>query len=198
MPRPKEHVVTLTGRDRSMLTRVVSSGMHPARMIARARILLALDETGGPAPDRRVVAEKVGVSEGTVYAVAKRFTQSGGDVQAVIGRKKRAEPPVPAKVTGDVEARVIALACTKPPPGYDRWSLRLLEKHVVLTDGIPPLDHSTIGQWCVTPARWRLVRLVPSCCSIVNGTDPRAAGVGYGLQKMGNPYGTRSRPDADI
>jgi len=49
-------------------------------------------------------------------------------------------------VTGEVEAGVIALACTKPPSGYERWSLRLLEKHVVLTDGIPPLDHSTIGR----------------------------------------------------
>ena len=56
------------------------------------------------------------------------------------------DPPVPAKVTGDVEARVIALACTKPPAGFDRWSLRLLEKHVLLTDGLPPLDHSTIGR----------------------------------------------------
>ena len=81
-----------------------------------------------------------------VYLVAKRFTEVGGDVEAVIGRRKRATPPVPAKVTGDVEARVIALACTKPPTGYDRWSLRLLERHVVLTDGIPPLDHSTIGR----------------------------------------------------
>src|SRR5207237_9677248 len=62
------------------------------------------------------------------------------------GRRKRASPPAEPKVTGEVEARVIALACTKPPSGYERWSLRLLEKHVVLTDGIPPLDHSTIGR----------------------------------------------------
>ena len=51
-----------------------------------------------------------------------------------------------AKVTGDIEARLIALACTKPPEGHARWSLRLLEKHVLLTEGIPPLDHSRIGR----------------------------------------------------
>lgn len=146
MPRPKEHVVTLTSGERAMLSRVVSRGTHAARMIARARVLLELDESAGPASDRRVVADRVGVSEGTVYLVAKRYTESGGDVEVVIGRRKRVTPPVPAKVTGDIEARVIALACTKPPPGYDRWSLRLLEKQVVLTDGIPPLDHSTIGR----------------------------------------------------
>ena len=146
MPMPKEHVVTLTAGDRAKLRRVVSSGRHPARMITRARLLLELDETDGPASDRRVVADRVGVSEGTVYLVAKRFTEVAGDVEAVIGRRKRATPPVPAKVTGDVEARVIALACSTPPAGYDRWSLRLLERQVVLTDGIPPLDHSTIGR----------------------------------------------------
>lgn len=146
MPRPKEHIVALTGDDRAGLTRVVSRGTHPARMIARARILLALDESEQPAPDRRVVAERAGVSTNTVYLVAKRFAETGGQVDAVIERRKRVTPPVPAKVTGDVEARVIALACTKPPQGFDRWSLRLLEKHVLLTQGLPPLDHSTIGR----------------------------------------------------
>ncbi|MGQ0625873.1 MAG: helix-turn-helix domain-containing protein [Sporichthyaceae bacterium] len=146
MPRPKEHVVTLSAGDRAMLAAVVSRGTHPARMIARARILLELDEAAGPASDRWVVAERVGVSPGTVYLVAKRFAEAGGDVEKVIGRRKRASPPVAPKVTGDVEARVIALACTRPPVGYERWSLRLLEKHVVLTDGIPALDHATIGR----------------------------------------------------
>ena len=146
MPRPKEFTVCLSAGDRSKLTKVVSSGRHPARMIMRARVLLALDESQGPAPDRRLVAERVGTSESTVYLVAKRFTESAGRVEDVIGRRKRASPPVEPKVTGEVEARVIALACTKPPSGYERWSLRLLEKHVVLTDGIPPLDHSTIGR----------------------------------------------------
>jgi len=146
MPRPKEHVVMLTAADRSRLTKVVTSGKHPARMIARARILLALDESQGPTSDRAVVAERIGVSEGTVYQVAKRYAEVAGRVDEVITRRKRAEPPVPAKVTGDVEARVIALACSSPPPGYERWSLRLLEKHVVLTEGIPDLDHSSIGR----------------------------------------------------
>lgn len=146
MPRPKEYTVTLTARDRAKLTKVVTSGTHPARMITRARVLLALDETDGPAPERRVVAERVGVSESTVYLVAKAFTAQAGRVEEVIARRKRATPPVEPKVTGDVEARVIALACTQPPPGRSRWTLRLLEKHVLLTEGIPPMDHSTIGR----------------------------------------------------
>ncbi len=88
MPRPKEFTVTLTAGDRAKLTKVVSSGRHPARMITRARVLLALDEMGGPAPDRRVVAERVGASESTVYLVAKAFTTHAGRVDQVITRKK--------------------------------------------------------------------------------------------------------------
>ena len=146
MPRPKEFTVALTAGDRAKLTKVVSSGRHPARMITRARVLLALDETQGPAPDRRVVAERFGISESTVYLVAKAFTAHGGRVEDVIARKKRATPPIEPKVTGDVEARVIALACSPPPEGRARWTLRLLEKHVIATEGIPPMDHSTIGR----------------------------------------------------
>jgi hypothetical protein len=53
---------------------------------------------------------------------------------------------VPSPVTGEVEARQIALACSQPPTGHARWSLRLLEKHVALIANIPDLDHSTIGR----------------------------------------------------
>ncbi|MGI8679843.1 MAG: helix-turn-helix domain-containing protein [Jatrophihabitans sp.] len=146
MPRPKEFTVSLTAGDRVKLKKVVSAGRHPARMITRARVLLALDETQGPASDRRVVAEHLGTSTSTVYLVAKAFATHGGRVEEVIARKKRATPPVEPKVTGDVEARVIALACSQPPAGRARWTLRLLERQVALTEGMPPMDHSTIGR----------------------------------------------------
>ena len=113
MPRPKEFTVSLTAGDRAKLIKVVSSGWHPARMITRARVLLALDETQGPAPDRRVVAERLGTSPSTVYLGGEGVHgEQAGRVEDVIGRKKRATPPVEPKVTGEVEARVIALACT--------------------------------------------------------------------------------------
>jgi hypothetical protein len=67
-------------------------------------------------------------------------------VHATIARKQRALPPVASIVTGEIEARLIALACSAPPPGYGQWSLRLLEKHVALIADIPDLDHSTIGR----------------------------------------------------
>ena len=81
-----------------------------------------------------------------MLAVAKRFAETGGDVLATIGRKPRQTPPVAPIVTGEVEARLVALACSAPPEGYSRWSLRLLERHVALVEELPDLDHSTIGR----------------------------------------------------
>ena len=146
MPRPKVFTVGLSDDDRESLMKVLSTGRHPARMIRRARVLLELDENAGPVPDRAVVADRVGLSEETVRQVAKQFVETGGDVTATITRKKRESPPVESKLTGEVEARVIALACTTPPEGQARWSLRLLEKQVALIDDLPDLDHSTIGR----------------------------------------------------
>jgi hypothetical protein len=115
-------------------------------MIMRARVLLELDENAGPVADRVVIGDRVGVAENTVRAIAKRFVETGGDVGATIGRKRRVTPPVPPIVTGEVEARLIALACSRPPQGQARWSLRLLERHVALVEDLPDLDHSTIGR----------------------------------------------------
>ena len=105
-----------------------------------------MDENAGPVPDRAVIADRVGVSQNTVRSIAKRFGETDGDVLATIGRKPRETPPVAPIVTGEVEARLIALACSAPPEGYSRWSLRLLERHVALVEDLPDLDHSTIGR----------------------------------------------------
>jgi hypothetical protein len=136
----------LSAVDREFLVKLTTSGTHRARMIMRARVLLELDENHGPVPDRAVIADRVGTSENTVLAVAKRFHDTDGDILATIERKRRQTPPVAPIVTGEVEARLIALACSTPPEGYARWSLRLLERHVALVEELPDLDHSTIGR----------------------------------------------------
>ena len=146
MPEAKVFPVALSGVERDRLTRVVSAGAHPARMIMRARVLLALDGSDGSPAERVLVARQIGVSETTVRSVAERFVETGSDAEATITRKQRATPPVPSVITGEVEARLIALACSTPPPGFTRWSLRLLERHVALVEDLPDLDHSTIGR----------------------------------------------------
>jgi homeodomain-containing protein len=150
MSMTKTRPVVLSPAERTVLTRLVRTGSHPAQQVRRARILLELDENDpdrdGPVLTQQMVAERAGVHVDTVVKTSKAYAERAGDVQATISRKKRLTPPVEPKVTGEVEARLIALACSTPPQGHARWSLRLLEKHVALLDDIPDLDHSTIGK----------------------------------------------------
>jgi hypothetical protein len=62
-----------------------------------------------------------------VYTVSKQYVEHG--LERVLTRKTRETPPVPPKVTGEVEAKIIAMACSLPPAGYSRWTLRLYEEH---------------------------------------------------------------------
>lgn len=138
--------VMLSADEREWLIRVVRTGAHPAQQVRRSRILLELDENHGRPALRQVIAERAGVSLQAIINVVKAYAEHEGDVGATIRRKERLTPPVEPKVTGEVEARLIALACSNPPDGYARWSLRLLEKHIALVEDIPNLDHSTIGK----------------------------------------------------
>ena len=146
MSSQKKRPVALAPADREELVRLTTTGVHPASMIRRARVLLALDVSAGVVDSKEVIAARLGVSGETLRLVAKRFTETDGDIWATVGRKQRPFPPVPSPVTGEVEARLIALACSAAPAGHSRWSLRLLEKHVALAEDIPDLDHSTIGR----------------------------------------------------
>lgn len=150
MARTKSRPVSLDAEDRAMLIALTRTGSHPAQEVRRARILLELDENDpdrqGSVPSQVSVAERAGVCTDTVVKVSKAYADRGGDVVTTIRRKERVRPPVEPIVTGDVEARLIAMACSTPPEGRARWSLRLLEKHVALVDDVPDLDHSTIGR----------------------------------------------------
>ena len=116
--------------ERERLTRLVRTGSHPAQQVRRARILLELDENDpdrqGPVPTQEVVAQRVGVHVDTVVKTSRAYAERGGDVEATISRKKRLTPPTEPKVTGEVEARLIALACSAPPDGHARWGCQVV------------------------------------------------------------------------
>ncbi|MGW6262813.1 helix-turn-helix domain-containing protein [Streptomyces sp. NPDC055085] len=118
MPSQKKYPVVLSVEDRRTLERVTTTGVRSASMIRRARVLLALDASAGEVAPWAVIAERVGVSCDSVRLISKRYAETGGDVWATVGRKERALPPVPSPVTGEVEARLIAMACSTPPQGY--------------------------------------------------------------------------------
>ncbi len=128
MPR-KQHVVRLSRDDRRTLTAIVRTGHRSAWSLQRARILLATDAaTAGPAQTDAQVAAAVGVSARTVARTRAVWVTDG---LRCLTRKPQDRPSVPPKLSTAQALQVAALACTAPPPGYARWSLRLLTARVV-------------------------------------------------------------------
>ena len=89
MPSQKKRPVSLTEADREVLVRITTTGVHPASLIRRARVLLALDTSMGEVDFQEVLADRLEVSGEMLRLVAKRFADTGGDVHATIERKKR-------------------------------------------------------------------------------------------------------------
>jgi hypothetical protein len=116
--------IDLSEEERKRLERLTSSGKASARSIKRASILLDLDACDYKASRQQEIAKKNRVDPLTVSNVARQFCEGG--VDAAINRKVRKTPAITPKITGEVEARIIALACGKPPEGRNRWTLQLL------------------------------------------------------------------------
>jgi hypothetical protein len=136
-----KHSVYLSAEQRSHLENMIGSGNGSARVLARARILLLSDRSLGKSREDSEVAEAVMVCKGTVWRVRKEFALSG--LQSALYDKPR--PGAVPKITGDVEARITLLACSKPPKGHVRWTLRLLADRVVQLGYVDSISHVAIG-----------------------------------------------------
>ena len=125
------------------------SGEWPARKVIHARILLRAD-----AGETDVeIAEAVEVAEATVSRVRKRFAEGGPDpLGAALDRKP--QPPRPAKrvLDGDAEARLITLACSDPPDGHGRWTMRLLADRMVQLEYVGAVSDETVRR-CLKKTR---------------------------------------------
>jgi transposase len=141
----KRYVVTLSGEERAQLEALLRRGKSPARRLLKARILLKADvsQAGEGWSDSRIIAA-LETSASMVYRVRKQLVEEG--IEAVLSRKQRAMPAVPRIFDGEKEAKLIALACSKPPKGRARWTLRLLENKVVELGIVDRASDSTIGR----------------------------------------------------
>ena len=142
MPSLK-YVIELSAQDKAELMDIVTKGKSPARTILRANILLASDRRSERYMTVSEISKAYHTTPTTVQTVRASYCEKG--LAATIHRKKRETPPVPAKVTGEVEAHVIALACGKPPEGYSKWTLRLLANKAVELGYIDSISHVTIS-----------------------------------------------------
>ena len=141
----KKYVVRLSGEEREQLETLIRKGKSPAGRLLKARILLKADvsEAGQGWSDSRII-EALETSPSMVYRVRKQLVEEG--FEAVLSRKPRAMPAIARIFDGEKEAKLIALACSKPPKGRARWTLRLLEKKVVELGIVDRASDSTIGR----------------------------------------------------
>ena len=138
----KKYVVTLTAEERRSLRALVSSGKGAARKLTHARILLKADSAAGaPNWNDARISEGLEVGHATVGRVRERFVEEG--LEAALVRRK-SPPPRPRKLDGEAEAHLIALACSEPPAGRTRWTMKLLAGRMVALEYVDTLSDETV------------------------------------------------------
>ena len=138
----EKYTIYLTNEERTYVQAVLNSNNTAKTFKKRANILLMLDRNIGKPESQEKIAERCGVSDVTVYHTIKDFCEKG--LMETLSFKKRESPGNPPIVTGEKEARLIALACGTPPEGYSRWTVRLLADKAVELDIFPHISRETV------------------------------------------------------
>lgn len=141
----KNYVVKLKKQERQRLERLIRKGKSGAAQIVKARILLKADigRYGAGWADERII-EALDTSASMVYRVRRGYAGKG--LEAVLTRKKRETPPVRPLFDGEKEAHLIRLACSQPPAGRRRWTLRLLADKLVELAIMDAVNFNTVGR----------------------------------------------------
>jgi transposase len=138
----KRYRVTLTPEERAGLEAMISRGKADARKLAHARILLQADEApGGPGRADAAIAAALNTSTRTIERVRRRFVEQGLEPALLPRPTKRIYARA---LDGRQEAHLIALACSEPPKGEKRWTLRLLAERMAVLGHVDSLSHEAV------------------------------------------------------
>ena len=132
----KSHCVKLKKHARQYLQKIVESGEDKARKITRCRILLLADK----GKTDQEISDALNVCLATIFNIRRRYCQ-GGLERAISEEARSGQPP---KFKGKSMAKITALACSKPPEGRARWSLRLLADRVIELDIVETISHVSV------------------------------------------------------
>lgn len=140
----KLHRIKLTETERQQLEAIRDHKRGKPTKVLQAIALLLSDEGPlGPALKDSEVRQATGMKPSTLERLRIRCCEVGP--LGALERKAREKPPREVKITGDVQARVIQLACSKPPAGRARWTLRLLAEHLVEIEVVDAISHQSVG-----------------------------------------------------
>ena len=135
--------VMLSSGERAWLEEITHKGKNSASKVLQARALLLCD-TGehGTAWPVHKISEALGISSGTINNLKKRVVMEG--IENAFERKQRETPPREVRYDGAFDAHVVALACSEPPKGYQRWTVRLLAAKIVELQIVPEVSHMSV------------------------------------------------------
>jgi putative transposase len=135
--RKQKYPVKLSRTQGNELLDIVRKGRHSARVINHARILLMSHKD----IRKKDIAQTLSITTMTVYVVCRRFQTEG--LNALYDRQR---PGRPRKLNGKAEARLTAIACSEPPMGHSRWTVRLLADSLVELDVVDAVSYKTVWE----------------------------------------------------
>jgi len=138
----KKYVVKLTEEERLLIFNTADSKTTPKTIRRRCNVLLLADTSIGKPIIQEEIAIRCGISDVCVYQTIKDYCIKG--LGYVLRRREHKNPPRKPIVTGEEEARIIALACGEPPDGFSRWTIRLLTKRIVELEVVPSIGRETV------------------------------------------------------
>ena len=137
----KKYIVRLTAQEREELETLTKKGKTQAYRIKHAHILLAVDADRPNWPDHQV-AKAYKCHPNTVRNVRQRFVEHG--LEAALERKKQPLRSCQRIIDGDVEARLITMACSTPPEGYAKWTMQMLADELVALHVVESVSSQTV------------------------------------------------------
>jgi transposase len=136
--------ITLTEEERGELQQLASAGKAVARKLTRARILLLADTASERGHSDEPIAEALDVGPRTIARVRQRFVTEG--IEAAVNRSPQPPRPDKIKIKGDIEQRLVRLACCDPPQGRCRWALELLAEELVVLGLVESISAEAVRQ----------------------------------------------------
>lgn len=159
----EKHRVTLDAEERTALERLISTGKAASRKLAHARILLLADAVHGEGHRDEDIVGALSASLRTIARVRKRFVTEG--IEAAIDPRPRPARPDKIKIKGNVEQKLVELACTDPPRGRCHWTLQLLADEMVVLGLVDSISTETV--------RLALKKTTSNPGSCSHGASPR-------------------------
>lgn len=139
----KHRYVELDQAERTELEQLIRTGQSAARKLTRARILLLSDRSQGEKRTGQEVADAALCSIGTVRRICSLYLAGG----LPLALNDKGWPGAKPKLTGEIEAKLTLLACSEPPAGHARWTLRLLANQMVELGYVEEVSHVTVREW---------------------------------------------------